>query len=236
MNRPATLVAVVGTATDIGKTWTSCALLVHLRRGGATVAARKPIQTFASGDTTTDAERLARATGEAPTTVCPTHRRVPLPMAPPMAADALGVAPFTTADLLNEIDFATGVDFGLVETVGGVRSPMTFDGDSATFVEALSPDATILVADAELGTINAVRTSACSLDTDATPLTVMLNRYNPRDDLHRRNRAWLTEYDHHAVATTIPELATMITTRSERHRSLPDSFSARRQQASDRGG
>jgi dethiobiotin synthetase len=127
------------------------------------------------------------------------------------------MAPFTTADLLGEITFTATTDVGLVETVGGVRSPMTADGDSATFAAALSPDATILVADGSLGTINAVRLSTAAL-TATTAVTVMLNRYDPHDDLHRRNRAWLTDRDGYTVATTVAELAASLIDQSDRRR------------------
>ncbi len=46
---------------------------------------------------------------------------------------------------------------GLVETAGGVRSPLAADGDCLDYCAALDPDVVVLVADAGLGTINAVR-------------------------------------------------------------------------------
>jgi len=49
----------------------------------------------------------------------------------------------------------------------------------------------VLVADAGLGTINAVLLSVGVLDP--WPVTVVLNRYDQLDDLHRRNRAWLVD-------------------------------------------
>ncbi len=49
------------------------------------------------------------------------------------------------------------VDVGLVETAGGMRSPLAADGDCLAFCAALAPDVIVLVADAGLGTINAVR-------------------------------------------------------------------------------
>jgi hypothetical protein len=61
------------------------------------------------------------------------------------------------------------------------------------FVHALAPDAVVLVADAGLGTIDAVRLACDALA--ATPFTVLLNRFDPSDELHRRNRDWLVERD-----------------------------------------
>jgi dethiobiotin synthetase len=209
VTRPRLLVAAAGTATEIGKTWVAARLLAELRRRDVSVAVRKPVQSFTPGEGPTDADVLGAATGEDPEVVCPAHRWLPVPMAPPMAADALGQPSFSAADLLAETTFPA-VDVGLVETVGGVRSPMTADTDSAGFVRLVRPDLTVLVADAALGTINAVRLSAGVLDP---PVVVMLNRYDDGDDLHRRNRAWLTDQDGLTVVTAVAELAAVVQTR-----------------------
>jgi dethiobiotin synthetase len=198
--RPTHLVAVVGTGTDVGKTWVSCELLGAARARGARVQARKPVQSFAMEHVTTagtDAALLAAVTGEAVHRVCPAHRWYARAMAPPMAADALGMPVFTTADLLGETTWSAPADLAVVETVGGLRSPMSHDADSLGFVRALGPDAVVLVADAGLGTINAVRLACDALAGLA--FTVLLNRFDDADEVHCRNRAWLAEHDGLAV-------------------------------------
>ena len=57
----------------------------------------------------------------------------------------------------------------------------------------------MLVADASLGAVNAVRTSAPWLA--AWPTAVFLNRFDADDDLHRRNLAWLVDRDGFDVHT-----------------------------------
>jgi len=52
----------------------------------------------------------------------------------------------------------------------------------------------LLVAEAGLGMINSVRLSVAALPADG-PVVVVMNRYDGRDDLHVRNRRWLTEQD-----------------------------------------
>jgi dethiobiotin synthetase len=185
---------VTGTGTDIGKTWVGARVLTRLRADGLQVAARKPVQSFASGEGSTDADVLAQASGEEPAEVCPAHRWYERPLAPPMAADVLGRAPFTISDLVGEIRWPDGVAVGLVEAV---------DGDTVDLVRALAPSVVVLVADAGLGAINAVRLSAAALPA---PL-VVLNRYDRADDLHVRNRRWLVDECGYDVATGADEVA-----------------------------
>ncbi len=138
------------------------------------------MQSFAPGDDApTDADVLAAATGEDPFTVCPPHRCLARAMAPPMAAEALGLPPFSVADLADEVRAtAPGDAVVLVESAGGVRSPLASDGDTVALADALRPALVLLVADAGLGTINLVRLSADALGDH--PVVVYLNRYDAR--------------------------------------------------------
>jgi dethiobiotin synthetase len=189
-------VVVLGTTTEVGKTWVAARLIEDLRRSGRSVAARKPVQSFVVGDLT-DAEVLARASSEHPEEVCPPHRWYPLAMAPPMAVEALGLEPFGISDLIEELAWPDAADVGLVEGVGGVRSPIAADGDCVALTDALEPDAVVLVADADLGVVNLVRLCADVLDRGR--LIVYLNRFDAGIDLHQRNRQWL---DHGGLSLT----------------------------------
>jgi dethiobiotin synthetase len=212
--RPELLVVVAGTATEVGKTWASVRLVEELRARAVTVAVRKPAQSFDDGDTGTDAELLAAASAADPLTVCPAHRWYPVAMAPPMAADALGREPVRVADLVHETASSwhdpllpSGVaEVGLVELAGGTWSPIAHDGDGIAFSAAVAPDVVVLVADAGLGTLNAVRPAVAALAVVA-PVLVLLNRYDRSAELHRRNLAWLREHDGIDATTTVGELA-----------------------------
>ncbi len=193
-SRPRRLVVVVGTGTEVGKTWTSDQLLRRWRRQRLQVAARKPAQSFEPGAGPTDAEVLAAASGEPADTVCPPTRHYPVPMAPPMAAARLGRPGFTLGELADGLEWPQPpVDVGLVETAGGVRSPQADDGDGVDLVRRLQPQAVLLVGDAGLGTINAVRLSLDALTHATAPgqLAVLLNRFDPAQPLHRANLDWL---------------------------------------------
>ena len=204
--RPDRLVVVLGTDTGVGKTWTSAAVLSRLSDRGVTVAARKPVQSFAPCDGETDAMVLALATGEAPEHVTPRHRSYAIAMAPPMAAAFLGLAVPTLDELVGGVGWPDGVEVGLVETVGGPRSPIADDADSADLAAALSPDLSVLVAHAGLGAINSVRLCA---PVCPQPVVVFLNHFD-RGDLHDRNRRWL-QADGYDVVVDVDELATRLT-------------------------
>ncbi len=218
---PDRLVLVCGTGTEVGKTWVAASLLEELRGRGLTVAARKPAQSFdvdleadRLGERT-DAEVLGQASGEDPDVVCLPARSYHRAMAPPMAAEMLGLPPFTVGDLADELRWPVPpVAVGLVETAGGVRSPQASDGDAVDLGRLLRPHTVLLVADAGLGTINGVRLSADALsplvgDTAAVDhldrasprLIIALNRFDEEHDLHRRNHRWLSERDGFEVVT-----------------------------------
>jgi len=191
MKRPHVLLGVLGTHTEVGKTWVGVQLLQAARARAVRVAARKPVQSFEPGGAATDAMQLAGASGEAVEQVCTARRCYELAMAPPMAADRLGRPRIDAAELLAEITWPADVELGLIETVGGPRSPMTHDADSVEFLERARPDRLLLVADSGLGSLNAIRLSLASLP--ALPVDVMLNRFDPNDTLHALNRSWLRE-------------------------------------------
>lgn len=203
-----TVLYCVGTATDVGKTWVGAAVLAELRRRGRAVAACKPVQSFDPADGgPLDAEVLAAATGQEPDEVCPPGRTYEVAMAPPMAAEVLG-RPCPT---LAEVVPASPPD-GLLwfEGVGGPRSPVAADGDGVDLCRALAPDVVVLVADAGLGTINAVALSVAPFVELGHRPIVVLNRYDGADDLHRRNRAWLVERLGLDVVTSPSSLADRI--------------------------
>lgn len=187
--RPRLLLIVAGTGTEVGKTWVARQVLRQARQRGLRVAARKPAMSYVPGDGATDAELLGAASGEPAGQVCVPHRWYALPMAPPMAADALGRPPLLLAELLMELAWPADIDLGLVETAGGLCSPIAHDADNAGLIAHLAADAVLLVADAGLGTLNAVRSSLRILGD--CNVQVLLNRFDAAEELHRRNRDWL---------------------------------------------
>ncbi len=114
-----------------------------------------------------------------------------------MAADALGRDPIRLGDLADELSSSWGDDhfgIGVVELAGGLWSPIAHDGDCLDLTRELAPDSVLLVADAGLGTLNAVRPAVAALAAVA-PTSVFLNRFDQTVELHRRNAEWLRAND-----------------------------------------
>ena len=187
-------------------------VLRDLRAAGLRVAARKPAQSFDPDDPPSgrDAAVLGAATGEAPEEVCPPHRWYEIAMAPPMAAGDAGStrrspSPTSSPNCAGRRRERGGSGR---RWTGRDRRRRALahgeDGDVVALCEALAPDVIVLVADAGLGTINAVRLTTHALGTVGTPPVVVLNRFDESIDLHGRNRSWLRSLDLRPVVT-IPE-------------------------------
>jgi dethiobiotin synthetase len=212
-SRPDRLVFVTGTGTEVGKTWIGSRVLAQLAAAGQRVAARKPAESFEPDAAITDANFLGAATDEPATVVCPPHRHYPAALAPPMAAEALGLPSFTIDDLAAEITWPDGIAVGLVEGAGGLRSPLAADGDNLDLLGRLDPDVVVVVADAGLGTINSVRLTVDALTGAGgrAPIVVVLNRVEAAGGVGARNLAWLRDRDGHDVVTTPAEIANRLT-------------------------
>ena len=206
MSRPEHLVLMTGTDTGVGKTWVGAQVLAALRAAGHSVSARKPVQSYQPGVETSDADVLGQATGEPPESVCPGHRWYEMAMAPPIAAELLSRPGFGVDDLLDELVWPNAVRFGLVEGVGGPRSPIASTGDTVALAEALKPDTVVLVAGAGLGAINAVLLAASVLPDPV----VFLNRYREVNAVHAQNARWLRDRCGVEVVTDVTTLVSRL--------------------------
>ncbi|HEY3834434.1 MAG TPA: dethiobiotin synthase [Acidimicrobiia bacterium] len=207
------LIVVTGTGTDVGKTYVTAATIEALRGASAQVQAWKPVQSYTRDELgNTDAEVLARASGQSPYDVCARHRWLALAMAPPIANAALDGPPFTIETLAKEYRPEPTCDFVFVEGAGGVRSPIADDGDTLALCEALDPDAVVVVAHSRLGTINDTRLTVGALAR--WPVVVVLNRYDESDHVQRANLLWLRARDGFDVVLDGAELALTLTRRA----------------------
>jgi dethiobiotin synthase len=142
------IIAVTGTGTGVGKTTVSVALVHALRERGATLA-YKPIET--GGDD--DGRALATASGSdaGPTVLLKT------PVAPNVAARIEGVAIDLAALARSAWERARSARFLVLETPGGLFSPVADDGTTnADWLDRVEPDRMVVVASNRLGVLHDV--------------------------------------------------------------------------------
>ncbi|MGH6956925.1 MAG: dethiobiotin synthase [Caulobacteraceae bacterium] len=160
---------VAGTGTDVGKTYVTAALLRALAAAGDRVDALKPVASgFDPADPgPSDAAALLAALGRPLTAesldrICPSRFRAPI--APDQAAALEGVtlSADAIATLCRERAAEAGEGLLVVESAGGIMSPL--DADATMLDLALSLGAPVLlVAGSYLGAISHTLTAARAL-------------------------------------------------------------------------
>jgi dethiobiotin synthetase len=154
-SRPVRL-AVVGTGTEVGKTHLSVALLHALREQGHSAVGLKPVESGIS-EGETDTSRLASAG-----TFHVKHSapyRFPDPVSPHLAARRAGVE-IDPAKIVNWVA-ASSAPWTVVETAGGLLSPLARGVTNLDLLTLLAPDVIVLVGVDRLGVLHDV--AACLL-------------------------------------------------------------------------
>lgn len=154
MSEQAETVVVVGTGTGVGKTHVSCALLAAATAAGRTCVGLKPIET-GIGAAPTDADRL-RVHGQLfHVKQEPPYRFAPA-VSPHRAAREAGVE--IRPDVIRDYVVAMRPSDGaaLVETAGGLFSPLGRGLTNFDVVLALEPCRVVLVAGDRLGVLHEV--------------------------------------------------------------------------------
>ncbi len=164
---------VTGTDTGIGKTWSSCALIVALRARGLRTVGMKPVASgcvmTAHGLRNEDAEALIAVSDPVPAYADCNPFAYALPIAPHLAsAEAHHV--LTLQPIIDAYArLARGADRIVVEGVGGWAVPLSADLMQADLVRALDLPV-ILVVGLRLGCLNHALLSARAIDADGCRL------------------------------------------------------------------
>lgn len=155
VHAPAIRLLLLGTGTHVGKTYVACALTRALEELGFPTLALKPIESGVSPDTVSDAESLARASGRSPRRLhC---YALPEPLSPHLAARRAGVT--------LELDRARAwveaeerrypeLRVTLIESAGGVFSPLHEAATNFELARAFGDALWVLVAPDALGVLH----------------------------------------------------------------------------------
>jgi len=175
--KSARILFVTGTDTGVGKTVFAALATRSLREHGFRVAALKPI---CSGGRD-DARRLHRAAGKVMSLddVNPWHFRAAL--APLLAAHQEKKRLQLRTVVAHIRRFARRFEVVIVESAGGLLSPLGEKFDSRDLIQALGAE-TIVVCPNKLGAVNQVRLvlEALPLDVARQARVVLVNPMNPQ--------------------------------------------------------
>ncbi len=185
-------IALLGTDTDVGKTWVGVELARYLVASERAVAAFKPIESGTDwfDGIPADATAYAQATGQALDEVCPWP--LPRPVAPAAELERLGMK-VTAADIEAAAHVAErGSNVLLMETAGGVLSPITPSLNSADLAAMFDAEV-ILVARSRLGILSHVATAVEALLSRNLRIAAVVLNQHPDDTQtdHDLNAEWL---------------------------------------------
>lgn len=188
---------VTGTGTDVGKTYVTGLLVKALTEAGEKAAyykaamsgnRRDPDGVLIPGDGLQ--VKTMAGIGQPVETMCPYVYEPPL--SPHLAARLAGeeVDPDRVRQGFSAL--AEKYDYLTMEGSGGILCPITVTEGRELWLADLIRDlglGCLLVADAGLGTLNAIGLTAFYLRKTSVPLRGMiLNRYDPENLMHRDNR------------------------------------------------
>jgi dethiobiotin synthetase len=158
-------IVVVGTGTGIGKTHVGVALVTALAAAGQEVAGLKPVES-GIGTEVTDTELLDRAATFHVKQPPPYALRAPI--SPHLAAAMEGVT-LRLGPVAAWVD-SVEATWVVVETAGGLLSPLGVDLTNLDLTCALKPDAVLLVAPDRLGVLHDVTATMFALHVLAPEL------------------------------------------------------------------
>lgn len=193
---------VIGTDTDVGKTYVTGLILKKMREHGRKAAYFKAAMSGnerdAQGDLIPgDALHVKTISGiEQPlTTMCPyVYERA---VSPHLAAQLEGNPVELSRVTENLHSLCAAYDFVTMEGSGGILCPIRFDETQHLFlpelIRACGMDC-LLVADAGLGAINAVALTAAYLKAQGIALRgIVFNHFEPGNPMHEDNKT-MCEY------------------------------------------
>jgi len=188
-------ILILATGTDAGKTYTSRRLAeaIALRWGTVPVAAVKPIETGVTKDALTDAALLAESSKPK---LKPHHAYSFVPPISPHLASRNSNTPIRINEItqwVREHDSLQKPDgWIIVETAGGVFTPLSDGETNLDLALALEPSLWVLIAPDCLGVLHNVRSTLLAMERLARrPDVILLNAPETADNSTGTNRAEL---------------------------------------------
>ncbi len=190
---------VLGTGTDVGKTFVTSQLAAALQPLDR-VLALKPIESGVDPDATGDAGAIARSAGH-PALL--SAWRFSQPVSPHLAAREAGASIDLTqvVSWIAEQERLAAPRVTLIETAGGALSPLGRGLTNADLAAALEPAIWLLVAPDSLGVLHDLTATLCALPR--RPDAVVLSSARPADASSGRNAQELRDLGISEVLATL---------------------------------
>ena len=193
-------------AADVGKTYAAALILKELRRGGAAAGYYKAALSGAqppSSAVEDDDVYVRRITGLAPDEAVVSYR-YRTAVSPCLAAGREGLPPPDKERIRSDFFcMANRFDYTVAEGSGGILCPLARSREGVFTIADMVADlelTSIIVADAGLGTLNAVKLTV----SHRLPIAgVLLNRFEKGNFLHEDNARMIDEWIHLPVLALI---------------------------------
>lgn len=203
-------VFVTATGTDVGKTYAAALILKELRRGGAAAGYYKAALSGAqppSSAVEDDDVYVRRIAGLAPDEAVVSYR-YRTAVSPCLAAEREGLQPPDKDRIRSDFfRMANRFDYTVAEGSGGILCPLNHSREGVFTIADMVADlelTSIIVADAGLGTLNAVKLTADWMISHRLPIAgVLLNRFEKGNFLHEDNARMIDEWIHLPVLALI---------------------------------
>jgi dethiobiotin synthetase len=196
---------ITGTDSGVGKTWVGRALGHALAAAGRRVVAIKPVETGCEDATALleDGTLLAAATGQREPLAA--LHRFAAPLAPALAGEDEPVD--LDALILSIESLSVGAEVLLVEGVGGLLSPITWDWTVVELARTLGATALVVGSD-RMGTISHVLLTLSALELAGVPVTgIVLTAPEAPDASTGTNAAAIARLGGLERVATVPRLA-----------------------------
>lgn len=146
---------ILGTDTEIGKSYVACSIIRRLVLDGKAVAGYKPVASGAISYESSDAYQLWEATGFRGSIREVNPQSFREPVAPPIAAEMEARSIDDALMLQGAVAWKNRCDVLIVEGAGGIMSPLSFQATNADLARSIGFPV-VLVAINRLGVVNQV--------------------------------------------------------------------------------
>ena len=174
---------ILGTDTEVGKTYVACRIIESLVREGVAVGTYKPVASGAPSLEQSDGFKLWQASGHrgALSEVTPQHFSAPF--APPIAAELENKQVSDKTIMDGALHWAGRSEILILEGAGGLMSPISWTMTNASLALELQFPV-VLVSENRLGVVNQVLTTLVAARSIGLKVcSIVLNDVHPVADL-----------------------------------------------------